>query len=370
MEEIGTLVIDSGSYFMRAGFAGDDYPRAVFPSIVGRPKKDDGTLKSLYVGDEALSKRRLLNITRVMDKRIVTNWDDMQKMWRHTFYNELRSLSEEQPVLLTEPTLNPKINREKMVEIMFEAFDVPALYVANQAVLALHMISRQTGLVLDIGDNIATATPIYEGHALPHAMTQLDIGGKDLTDYLVKMLHQRPEGCDSSYTYEVIHDIKEKLCFVAFDFDETTQYAAEGSTLEKSYELPNSLPLNVKNERFNCPEALFQPSLLGLEAGGVHELVNNAILKCPEEIRQELYGNIIVAGGSTMFEGFADRLEKEVRKLAPSIDTIKVVAPPERKYSTWIGGSMLGSNVVFKDLWIVKDEYNECGAKIVHRRCF
>ncbi|KAG8564870.1 hypothetical protein GDO81_012609 [Engystomops pustulosus] len=314
-EDIAALVVDNGSGMCKAGFAGDDAPRAVFPSIVGRPRHQGVMVgmgqKDSYVGDEAQSKRGILTLKYPIEHGIVTNWDDMEKIWHHTFYNELRVAPEEHPVLLTEAPLNPKANREKMTQIMFETFNTPAMYVAIQAVLFTTTAER-----------------------------------------------------------EIVRDIKEKLCYVALDFEQEMATAASSSSLEKSYELPDGQVITIGNERFRCPEALFQPSFLGMESCGIHETTFNSIMKCDVDIRKDLYANTVLSGGTTMYPGIADRMQKEITALAPSTMKIKIIAPPERKYSVWIGGSILASLSTFQQMWISKQEYDESGPSIVHRKCF
>jgi len=373
-DDAAPIVIDNGSGVCKAGFAGHDAPIGVFPSIVGRPKNTPIMVgmdhQTEVIGDEAQRQRGVMILKYPIEHGIVTNWDDMEKIWHHTFFNELRVAPEEHPVMLTEAPLNPKNNRERMCQIMFETFNVPAMYIAIQAVLSLYASGRTTGVVMDSGDGVSHTVPIFEGYAIPHAVQRINLAGRDLTEYMMKLCTERGNNFSTTAEREITRAIKEKVCYVALDFDAEMKASAESSEIEVTYELPDGNFITLGNERFRCPEVLFQPHHIGKEGGGIANCVFESIMACDIDTRRELFANVVLSGGTTMFEGIQERMTKELVALAPSTTKVRVIAPAERKYSVWIGGSILSSLTTFGQMWISKREYDECGPTIVHKKCF
>ncbi|CAH2322486.1 alpha-centractin [Pelobates cultripes] len=365
------VVIDNGSGVIKAGFAGDQIPKYCFPNYVGRPKHIRvmaGALEGdLFIGPKAEEHRGLLSIRYPMEHGIVKDWNDMERIWQYVYSkDQLQTFSEEHPVLLTEAPLNPRKNRERAAEVFFETFNVPALFISMQAVLSLYATGRTTGVVLDAGDGVTHAVPIYEGFAMPHSIMRIDIAGRDVSRFL--RLYLRKEGYDfhTSAEFEIVKTIKERACYLSINpqKDETLE------TEKAQYYLPDGSTIEIGPARFRAPELLFRPDLIGEECEGIHEVLVFAIQKSDMDLRRTLFSNIVLSGGSTLFKGFGDRLLSEVKKLAPKDVKIRISAPQERLYSTWIGGSILASLDTFKKMWVSKKEYEEDGARAIHRKTF
>ena len=365
------IIIDNGTSYCKAGLSGEEGPRAVFPSYVGYPKYSSGMKrgdeKEFFVGADAESKRGVLKINYPIEKGVINNWMDMEKIWENIFTNELRVAPEEYNVMLTEPPNNPKENREKMAQIMFETFNVPRLYFANQAVLALYSYGKYSGIVIDSGEDLSYFVPIFDGFYLSHAVIQLDLAGRDLTKFMMKLLNEAGYRFSTSYDKEAAKSIKEKACYVAPDFEEEFKCSEPFD-----YELLDGTHVIVKDQRFRCPEALFKPSMIGKDEIGFSQTCYDSIQKCDIDIKRYMYNSIILSGGNTMFNGFSERLTKEIRMLAPESmkEEIRVCESYDRRFAVWAGGSILSSISTFESSWITKNEYEENGATIVHRKCF
>jgi len=372
-DEQNAVVIDNGSGMMKAGYAAEDAPQVYFSSVVGRPKYGSmvgSEVKDHYIGKDAIAKRGVLSLSYPVANGVVDNWDDMTKIWEHTYYNELRCEPTERPVHLTEAPKNPTKNREKMTEIFFDTFQVPAFYVSVQAVLSLYASGRTTGLVYDSGDGVTHTVPVFDGFSLKHAVKRMNLAGRELTTYFGDILNESGISLTSSAEADIVKDMKEKKCYVALDYEEEMNAFANDKSKETSYELPDGTTVAFGNQQIRCPEVLFKPNMIGKDFPGVDKAVYNTIQACDIDVRRELYENMLLSGGSTMFPGLNDRLVKEVKALANASVQVKCVAPAERKFSVWIGGSTLSTLATFQTMWVTKGEYEEVGVNIVHRKCF
>ncbi|GAD95612.1 actin [Paecilomyces variotii No. 5] len=369
------IVIDNGSGTIRAGFAGEEIPSCYFPSFVGRPKHPrvmaGGLEGDVFIGQRAQELRGLLKIRYPLEHGIVTDWDDMEKIWHHVYESELKTLPEEHPVLLTEPPLNPRKNRDIAAQIMFETFNIPALYTSIQAVLSLYASGRTTGVVLDSGDGVSHAVPVYEGFAVPNSIRRIDVAGRDVTEQMQLLLRKNGHVLHTSAEKEVVRQIKEKVCYVSLDPKReekdwmNSYHKSESKTVD--YALPDGHKIKIGQERYRAPEILFDPEIIGLEYPGVHQIVQDAIARTDLDLRKSLYLNIVLSGGSTLCKNFPDRLMREIKRLAVEDMKIRISAPAERKYTTWIGGGILAGLNTFRKMWVSADEWHE-DPEVIHRK--
>ncbi|KAJ5075103.1 actin [Anaeramoeba ignava] len=372
-EDIGyqAIVIDNGSFEIRSGFAGDDLPKKNTRNIIGNLINESNLInlsKSQYIGNEAQENKEILNLSYPIQKGIIENWDNMEKMWHHIFYNELKIAPEEHPVLMADSPFNPRNSKDKIKQIMFETFNTPAFYLGNSGILTLYSTGRTTGFVFGIGHEITFTEPIYEGYEIYNIIDQYQFGGNDLTNYLIKLLKEQDYSFEKSNDTEIARDIKEKLCYCSLNFQqELNQNETE---LEEAYELKNGDIISISNERIKCCECLFEPKIIGIDLEGIHKLIYNSIMKCDISSRKDFFNNIILTGGTTLFPNFKERLEKEIKQIIPDKMEIKIIADPDRKYSSWIGGSILASLSTFQSVWISKEEYDESGPSITRGRLF
>ena len=373
MAEIGQIkkhiIIDNGTGFCKAGFSGDKLPKIIIPSYVGYPKYASGRVgvdkKQFFVGSEAEVIKGVLNINNPIENGVVNNWDDIEKIWKYIFTNELKVDPVEYNIMLTETPLNPKENREKMTQIMFESLNVQGLYIAIEPVLSLYSLGKCSGISTDLGTHISYFVPIFYGCPLPHAVFRLNLAGKDLTEYMMQLLDEKGRGFSTIAEKEIIKTIKEKSCYVPLDYEKELKIIREFN-----YELPDGNEIILKEQRIKCPEILFKPNIIGREINGIGKTCYDSIQKCSIDIRKELYNNIVLSGGTSLFKGLPERYSKEIKNFVPDSmkEEVNIISSPDRKYAVWIGGSIL-SESCSDNMWITKEEYEEYGDLIVHRKC-
>lgn len=384
---MSTIVCDNGTGFVKCGFAGSNFPTSIFPSMVGRPimrfeeKVENVEIKDIMVGDEASKLRSMLEITYPLDNGIVRNWDDALHVWNYAFFEKMKINPKNSKVLLTEPPMNPKENREKMVQVMFETYGFQGVYIAIQAVLTLYAQGLLTGVVVDSGDGVTHIVPVYEGFSLPHLTRRLNVAGRNITRYLIKLLLLRGYAFNRTADFETVRQIKEQFCYVGYDLELEKRLALETTVLIEKYTLPDGRIIKIGAERFEAPEALFNPNLVDIETPGMGELVFDCINKADIDTRAEFYNHVVLSGGSTMYPGLPSRLEKEIRRLylervlkgnLQQMQKFKcrIEDPPRRKHMVFLGGAVLAE--IMKDktaFWMNKSEYEEQGPNVL-RKCF
>ncbi|KAL0229701.1 hypothetical protein PCE1_003269 [Barthelona sp. PCE] len=383
-----TVIIDNGSGYIKCGFPSDRFPHSTFPNVVGRPIARSGAnlkgleeVPDLLLGDQVEPYLSALQLTRPIDHGIITHLDDQKLIWDYAFNKKLVVDPSETKVLLTEAPLNPVRNRENMLEVLFENFDVPAAQVYAQAVLTLYASGQETGCVVDSGDGVTHVVPISNGMIFHHQVKRLNVAGRDITRNLLKLMCDRGFYLNEGSDLELVRKIKEEACYIAYDLDYEKKLNRETTAISEDYRLPDGSFLNLSHERFLAAECLFQPHLVGLnELPGVDMMTFNAINECPITARKGLYENIFVSGGTSMYPGFPTRLERSIKSIYKRIVRkggnegrvkIKVKAPANRKNSVFIGGAILAQVAeASADFWIQKSEYEECGANFVAKnRC-
>jgi len=389
------VVSDNGTGFVKLGYAGENFPRHIFQSMVGRPQlraeegdiSKDIVIKPIMIGDEAASARQYLKCSYPISNGIVRSWDDMELLWQYSFGNKLGMGDYEtgsfncegNKVLLTEAPLNPQANKEKMMVNMFEKFNFDSMQLQTQAMLTLYAQGLLTGVVLDSGDGVSHIVAVYEGFVPPELIRRLDVAGRHLTTYLIKLMLLRGYSFNSQSDFETVRELKDNLCYVAYDIAKERQLAMETTVVIRSYKLPNGDTIKIGRERFEAAEALFNPVLVDCAQPGIAHLIFNMINDASMDLRRAFYSHIVLSGGSTMFPGLPSRLEKDLTQLY--LDKVlegkkkglkkfklRIEDPPRRKNLVFLGASVLGDIMkTRKEFWVTKQVYEDEGKRAVHR---
>ncbi|KAL2845420.1 hypothetical protein BJY01DRAFT_247684 [Aspergillus pseudoustus] len=383
------IVFDNGSYNCKAGFAGDDAPQTVFSNVVGRPLYQRHPLtppppNDTYIGPATEAHRALLSLSYPITRGVVTDWSAMESLWRYT-YTTLSASPAAHPILLTEPLHSPRSNRERAAELCLESWAAPGFHVAIPGYLSVLAAGRNTALAVDVGEGVMHTFVVTEGHTVVHANQRQDFAGADVTEALLRLLTRQVVYLNSAAEKEIVREIKEGVCYVSEDYMEEEKKQAAGldpktaTTKKVSYTLPDGQEIVLGTERFEAAESLFNPALVGSEARGLHEVVWGMLMKCDIDMRPHLAVNVLLAcftGGTSLTPGLIPRLHKELTALAPPRMRIKIPPSPSwsgdnsRLHHVWVGGSILASLSTFQKMWITREEWDEVGRAVVHRKCF
>lgn len=371
--QVRPIVIDNGSGIIKADFAGKDEPSVHFSTVVGIAKypvvSQAGVHKDFYISNEVFAKAGILDLIHPISYGQIKDWDNMEKIWSHIFSNELKTEPAEHPIFFVD-SLNATIEqRQKIAQIFFEKFNVPSVYFQSSDTLALLASGRTTGVVIDSGEGITSISAIFEDYKIPQATQINKIAGHTITSYLIKKMNKDDLLFHTSTERLVAQDIKEQTCYVTKDYRAELEKARTTDECKKDFQLPDGQIVNLNELRFRVPEFLFRPRLWGCEFKGLPELTFSSIMNSDVHARKDLFANICLAGGNTLFEGFSERLNLELTKLAPSSITVNIYAPTDRIYSAWKGASQLCSKEQFPQMVITKGEFNEGGAEVIKKKC-
>ena len=382
------IILDNGSGYLKAGFSNQKTPQISMPALVGRQllrygekietkllESETTKYKEIMIGDEVIPYRSLLELSYPIDEGIIRNPDDLFKLWEYALTQKLKiDDPSESRILVTEAPLNPIANKKTICEILFEKLGVKALNIEAQAKCSLFCEGIDSGIVLDSGDGVTHCIPISEGNIIKFNIERLDIAGRHITQYLIRLLQRKGYSFNSSADFEFARYLKEKYCFISNDIESDRKLERETSYYNSYHLLPDETRIRISDEKFEAPEILFNPSLIGKEYDGIPYMMMKSINKCPIDCRKGLYSGIVLSGATTLFPGFASRIENEIKKLYKETAlklakekkikiNINVIDSPKRKYSVFIGASIIANHYNAEgneDYWITRDEWLEC----------
>ncbi len=362
------IVLDLGGGMIKAGFAGEDKPVAVFPAVVGRHCNNalfsEAKNEEVCVGYKALAGNGYLSLSYPAEQDVESGWADMQILLEHAVTNKLRVDPKDYDLIVTDSPFNTNRGREKTAQTCFESFKPRSFNISTTAVLTAYASGRATALVVSCGENTTDIVPVYEGQCLSQAAMRLHIAGKGLDAHLEGMLNKRGYSFDALDKHFIIKDIKESMCYVS-----SGQEGSASLSRRQSYELPDGKKVVLSHEKSRCPEALFQPKLAGVNQEGIHKLIYRSLMKCETAIREELLSNVVLEGGTSLFQGFAERLQREVEHIVPRGIPVNVVAPEDRTISAWKGAGNLAKLSSFDAISVSQKEYKQHGPRMVRKKC-
>jgi actin len=372
------VVIDNGSWTTKAGFNGENAPRVVVPTILGQAKSGLFNLieesSKPYIGRDALNNSSYLDLHRPIKNGII-DAEKMEKIWAHIFANELKVKPEAHNVFLTESIHSSNKEREKIAEIMFEKFSIFNIHIEPQQVMSLYSTTKTSGLIIESGEGTTEIVPIYEGYIIPQGIRSSPIAGDYMTKNFYENIREKLKKHNVGNTFDISRKIKEKFAEVSLDenlinsFDNLRLYDSRDPNSENSFTLPDGNNLEIGNEKFIVPEAIFNPEINSLDTPSLQSLIQDSISNVDLHLRKDFISNIVLGGGNTMIKNFPERLKKELQILLPNNkEHVKINAQKERLYSSWIGASVVCSISNFQQMWISKNDYEEIGPSVINKK--
>ncbi|NXT37659.1 ACL7A protein, partial [Pelecanoides urinatrix] len=359
------VVVDIGTGYFKCGFAGDSQPSYIVSSTVGKPIQETGSnRKETVIGKELQNSSVPLTLSPIR-RGIVVDWNCVQDTLEYIFQTEMKIQPENHAVLVSVPPLCSITDKERYAEMMFEGLHMPAVHMAYQSCLSMYSYGKTSALVVESGHGASHVVPIYEGYVLRSITETLDYAGLDITCFLMKLLNESGN-VFTEHQLKIVQDLKEKCCYTSLDLTHDLELPVQKQQMD--YELPDGRLITLGRERFLCAEALFHPALLGSQRPGLLQLTLTCLQNCDADMKKKMW-NILLCGGSTMMEGFADRFQMELARMCPS-DNLITAASPQRQSSVWIGGSILASLHSFQDLWVYRHKYEEHGPSYIFEKCF
>ncbi|ACY14221.1 actin family protein [Haliangium ochraceum] len=366
------IIIHPGSDTLQAGLADEEHPGSIFPNIVGRHKlaglMEWVDQRVLCVGQEAIDQSATVLLRHPVWSGIVGDWEAFAAVLRHTFYRALWVAPEEHPIVVTESPhvyRSFQLRREQLTRLLFETFHAPQVAVCSEAAMSLYACGLDTGLVVSLGDFVSYVAPVHRGAIVDAGLTFLEPDGRSITEYLSRLLLERGHVFTSPEALRLVRDIKETLCYVADDV--AKEAARNADSVEATYLLPNGETLVLGNERFRCPEVLFHPDLLGWESPGLTDAVCNAIMKCDPSLQAELFGNIVVTGGGSLFPGLSERLQRELEQRAPAEAPVHLLTRDDRRHLPWKGAARFARDAQFAGFALTRQAYERHGAELIYQ---
>ena len=382
------IIIDIGSGIIKAGISGQESPKTIFPNYIGEPKyskvlrsfsKSNQEMKEQYIGKDCSKYLGILKLRYPVKNGIFENEQDILTVFKYIYQNleinneEIR----EHPILITEPLLNPYINREKIASALFENLSAPAIFFASQPILSLFSTSNTSGIILESGDGVTQSCVVYEGYSIPNSYIRNNYGGRDVTEYFQTLLKKQGYSFSTTSEFEIVRKMKEEICFTAIGNSNSVLSNMSGhldlggnknkSESSNTYNLPDGNAIKIGEEKSLAPEILFNPSIIGSEHSSFQEMIVTSINKVDIDLRKNLFNNILISGGNTLFKGIQEKFHTEIKYLSPKNMKVKIHSPGNRLLSCWTGGNVISTLEIFKKMWVTKDDWGEKGNKsIIH----